>query len=70
MVLGISDEEFLRISERAEEAGLRLEIIQDMPVWELLPSPIHSEGVRRFTARSGKVRKRRRAAANVTGGWL
>ena len=41
-VLGIPEEEFMRVAAAAEEANLRLEAIQGLGVWELMPSPLHT----------------------------
>lgn len=40
--MGLTDEEFMAAMEAADEAGLKLEIVQGLPVWEFLPSPIHT----------------------------
>ena len=41
-VLGISEEAFMALSAAAEEANIRLEVIQGLPVWEFMASPMHT----------------------------
>ena len=40
--MGLTEEEFMAASAAAEEAGIRLEVVQGMPVWEFMPSPMHT----------------------------
>ena len=42
MVLGITEEEFMAVSAAAEDANIRLEVVQGLPVWEFMPSPMHT----------------------------
>ena len=37
-----TEEEFMAATAMADEAGIKLEIVQGLPVWEFLPSPMHT----------------------------
>jgi hypothetical protein len=55
----VTDAKFFRIAEMAEDAGLRVEISRDLPIWELMPSPMHMLDAE---AISQTIRPGRRAA--------
>lgn len=40
--MGLTEEEFMAATAMAEEAGIRLEVAQGLPVWEFMPSPMHT----------------------------
>ena len=37
-----TEEEFMAAASAADKIGIKLEIVQGMPVWEFLPSPMHT----------------------------
>ena len=38
----------MRVIESAQDAGIRLEVHQGLPIWEFLPSPIHTIETKRI----------------------
>ena len=58
-----------------EEAGVRLEVIQGLPVWEFFPSPLHtieSERIHRsptFAGMGGSHIRRRRRSPWSAAAW-
>ncbi len=42
MPMGLTEEEFMAATAAADETGIKLEIVQGLPVWEFLPSPMHT----------------------------
>jgi len=48
MRIELPEEEVLAAMTAAEEAGIRLEVVQGLPVWEFMPSPIHTIDAKRI----------------------
>ena len=40
--MALTEEEFMAATAAADEAGIKLEMVQGLPIWELLPSPMHT----------------------------
>lgn len=40
--MGYTEEEFIAAAAAAEEVGIRLKIVQGLPVWEFMPSPMNT----------------------------
>ena len=40
--MAYTEEEFMAATAAADEIGIKLEIVQGMPVWEFMPSPMHT----------------------------
>jgi Uma2 family endonuclease len=54
VVLGVPELEIIRIMGEAHDAGIKLEIHQGLPIWEFLPSPLHTIEAKRI---DGSVRR-------------
>lgn len=48
MRIELTDEQIMAATRAAEDAGIRLEVVQGLPIWEFLPSPIHTMDSKRI----------------------
>jgi Uma2 family endonuclease len=41
MALGLTEQELMQVMDQAQDAGIKLELHEGLPIWEFLPSPLH-----------------------------